>query len=175
MDPTYLFTRYRDANGIDWALLPAVGATPEDIDRAAVKHFRDLAAARGGNALLAKRSDDGLGAPSASATTPPPRSRLAQSRFSGAPRRSRNTCRTTSWCSRIGGIPTKRTGLPPPVALILHALHEQRATLGPAFPLAINALTHRDYFQPGPVYVALEEEGGKKESYGQVARAIVLV
>ena len=73
MDPTYLFTRYRDANGIDWALLPAEGATPADLDPAAVQHFRDLAAAHEAMRYLPSAATTAWCAPWASATTPLPR------------------------------------------------------------------------------------------------------
>lgn len=172
MDPTYLFTRYRDANGIDWALLPAEGATPADLDPAAVQHFRDLAAAHGGDALLAKRSDDGLvRSLGFRDDSPTPLTLGAIALFGRAEAIAKHLpYHQLVFSDRRHTHQTHRTS--GPVASILHALNEQRTTLGPAFPLAINALTHRDYFQPGPVYVALEEERSTVSSPGGLPRGV---
>lgn len=172
MDPTYLFTRYRDANGIDWALLPAEGATPEDIDPAAFQHFRELAAAFGGEARMRQRSDDGIvRALGFRDDSPTPLTLGTIALFGRAPaiqrwlpyhqlviserRRTHQTHRSTA-----------------PLASMLHALTEKRAELGLALPLAINALIHRDYFQPGPVYVALEEDRSTVSSPGGLPRGV---
>ncbi|QYH19006.1 ATP-binding protein [Corynebacterium aquatimens] len=42
MEPAYLFTRYRDANGTDWALTPSAGAGAEDLDPNAIAVYRDM-------------------------------------------------------------------------------------------------------------------------------------
>lgn len=172
MDPTYLFTRYRDANGIDWALLPAEGATPEDIDPAAVQHFRDLAAAHGGEALMRKRSDDGLVRSLGFRDDSPTPLTLGAIALFGRPGAIRRHLpyHQLVFSDRRHTHQTHRSSAP--LASMLHALSEQRTTLGPAFPLAINALTHRDYFQPGPVYVALEEERSTVSSPGGLPRGV---
>lgn len=41
LEPHQLFTRYREASDIDWATLPAHGASWEDIDERAIENFRN--------------------------------------------------------------------------------------------------------------------------------------
>ncbi|MGV0375276.1 RNA-binding domain-containing protein [Corynebacterium hadale] len=172
MDPTYLFTRYRDANGVDWALSPARGAAPDDIDPEAIASFRELAASHGGDALAAQRSDEALlralgfrtdaehpltlGAIALFGRTEAIRTHLPYHQLVFSDRRvSHRTSRSVA-----------------PLATMLSALTEHRAALGPAFPLVINALVHRDYSLPAPVYVALEEDFTSISSPGGLPRGV---
>lgn len=170
MDPAYLFTRYRDANGMDWALTPAAGATLADIDRRAVGAFRatlDDARLRPLEPEPLIRSlgflnDTAepltLGAIALFGTPEAVRRHLPHHQLVIADRRATpRTLRSSA-----------------PLALMLTDLHRNRATLGEAFPLVVNALLHRDYFLPGPVYVSLDADGARVSSPGAAPRGVDL-
>lgn len=169
MDPAYLFTRYRDANGMDWALVGAPGASTSELDPEAIAAFRihtsDERLAQLDDAALTRALgflDDSidpvaLGAIAMFGTPDALRRHLPHHHLTVVDRRTGRTWRGSA-----------------PLALMLADLHSNRQTIGTAFPLVINALLHRDYFMPGPVYVALDSDGATVTSPGAAPRGVDL-
>ncbi|WP_257183212.1 AlbA family DNA-binding domain-containing protein [Corynebacterium cystitidis] len=173
MDPSYLFTRYRDANGIDWARVPAPGATMADLDASVIHAARALAAANQGDALLPELSDDDLvrtlglrddsiepiaiGAILLFGTKDAverylPHHRVVLVDLIG----TRRTIRSTA-----------------PLVTILADLQKQEEKVGPAVKeLIVNALLHRDYTLPGSVYVRSDEKRTTITSPGGLPRGL---
>ena len=172
MDPAYLFTRYRDANGMDWALAPAAGASLADVNPDALNAYRGHVQA----AHLRELDDEALlralGFYNDSAE-PLSLGAIALFGHSDAVRRFLPYHGLTVADRRV------RTGAAPktmrsqaPLALMLDDLSRNAETFGAAYPLVINALLHRDYFMPGPVYVALDQRGAKVTSPGPLPRGV---
>lgn len=170
MDPAYLFTRYRDANGMDWALTPAGEASFEDLDPAAIADYRsmvrdfrlrtldDAPLVRALGFLNDTAEPISLGAVALVGTQSAlrrylPHHQLTVTERRGAPRTVRSSA---------------------PLATMLSDVSRNRATFGDAFELVVNALVHRDYFMPGPVYVALDADGARVTSPGGAPRGVDL-
>ena len=58
MDPAYLFSQYHTANARDWATLPAIGATLDDLDPGEFHRLRRLIAAGPGDRTLSQLDDE---------------------------------------------------------------------------------------------------------------------
>lgn len=58
MDPAYLFSQYNTAHARDWATLPAIDATIEDLDPAEFDRLRRLITAGAGDRLLAQLDNE---------------------------------------------------------------------------------------------------------------------
>lgn len=165
MDPAYLFTRYRDANGIDWALAPATGASDADIDPDAISSYRRLVARFGGDDELAQLSDDAfvrsLGFHDDSAEPV----KLGAIALFGTPEAIARHLpyHQLVVVDRRGPAATHRSASP------LAPMVEGLAGLE-ALPLVLNALMHRDYTLPGAVYVRLEQTRTNVTSPGGMAR-----
>lgn len=170
MDPAYLFTRYRDANGMDWALAPAGGATLGDIDAEAVGAFRATLDDARLRALDPEPLIRSLGFFNDSAE---PLTFGAVALF-GTPEAVRRHLphHQLVIADRRGTPRTLRSSAA--LAPMLADLGRNRARLGAAFPLVINALLHRDYFMPGPVYVSLDADGARVSSPGAAPRGVDL-
>ena len=170
MEPAYLFTRYRDANGMDWALAPAGGAALADLDPRAIGAYRamvkderlrslsDAPLVRALGFLDDSAEPVSLGAVALFGTAEAlrrylPHHQLTVSDRRGAPRTVRSSA---------------------PLAPMLADLRRNEQALGAAFPLVVNALVHRDYFMPGPVYVALDADGARVSSPGGAPRGVDL-
>lgn len=172
MDPAYLFTRYRDANGMDWALAPAAGASLADVNPDAISTYRaHLQAAHlrelGDEALLRA-----LGFYNDSAE-PLSLGAIALFGHSDALQRFLPYHGLTVADRRVRpGATPKTMRSQAPLALMLDDLRRNADTFGAAYPLVINALLHRDYFMPGPVYVALDQRGAKVTSPGPLPRGV---
>ncbi|WP_394281762.1 RNA-binding domain-containing protein [Corynebacterium sp.] len=173
MDPSYLFTRYRDANGIDWARLPTPGATMEDLDPEVIERARAMAASDDGDALLPTLSDDDfirtlgmrddsiepitIGAILLFGTHDAiarhlPHHRMVVVDLVG----TRRTTRTTA-----------------PLVTIFADLQKQEEKLGPAVKqLITNALLHRDYSLPGSIYVRADDTRTTVTSPGGLPRGL---
>lgn len=165
MDPAYLFTRYRDANGIDWALAPAAGATAADIDPEAVAAYRRLSARFGGDAQLASLSGDALTRALGFHDDSAEPVKLGAIALFGTPGAVAKHLpyHQLVVVDRRGPAATHRSSSP------LAPMVEGLAGLE-ALPLAINALLHRDYTLPGAVYVRLEPSRTTVTSPGGMAR-----
>lgn len=175
MDPASVVTRYRDANGMDWALTPARGATFDDVSPRAVDTYRGLLT----DTRLAQLDDEALvralgflddsdhpvslgaillfGTPDAVKRFLPYHVLTVADRRKVDDRPSPTTFRSSA-----------------PLSLMLADLQRNADTFGPALPLVVNALVHRDYFLPGPVYVALNARGAKVSSPGGAPRGVDL-
>lgn len=57
---------------------------------------------------------------------------------------------------------------------MLSDLQRNSDVFGDGLPLVVNALTHRDYFVPQPVYVAIDSQGLRVTSPGGVPRGVNL-
>ena len=170
MEPAYLFTRYRDANGTDWALTPSAGAGTEDLDPNAIAVYRymcqdprlasldDMELVRALGFLDDSIEPVSLGAIALFGTQDALRKHLPYHQVVVADRREA----PRTWRSSA------------PLALTLEAIQRNSEILGPAFPLVINALLHRDYFLPGPVYVGLDADGARVTSPGGAPRGVDL-
>ncbi|WIM67683.1 putative DNA binding domain-containing protein [Corynebacterium breve] len=173
MDPTYLFTRYRDANGIDWARIPATGATEDDLDPAAFDAWRELIAASDGDPVLAELSDDdlvralGLRDDSIEPIT------LGAVLLFGTPDAiARHLPYHRIVFVEVG---TMRRTLRSSAALaiFLNDLHKQSEKLGvPVKELVVNAVTHRDYFLPQAIYVSTDDKRTSVTSPGGFPRGV---
>ncbi len=172
--PAELFTRYRDANGVDWATAPAPGATPADLDPAAFAAYRRLTAAHGGNTALAQRDDDALvralgfrndsehpltlGAVALFGTGEAITRHLPYHQVVIADARSPRT--------------TWRSSAALPVLVENLTTGRGAETVGDALPFALNALVHRDYTLPGAVYIYVDEERRSVTSPGPLPRGM---
>ena len=175
MDPATVVTRYRDANGMDWAQTPALGAAIADVSPRAVDAYRglltDTRLAQLDNEGLIRAlgflddSDDpvALGAIALFGTPDAVRRYLPYHVLTVADRRKTE--------GRLSPATIRSSA---PLAPMLADLKRNADTFGPAFPLVINALTHRDYFLPGAVYVALDDKGAKVSSPGGAPRGVDL-
>lgn len=170
MEPAYLFTRYRDAHGVDWALTPAAGASADGLDPEAIDAYRqlctdprlrnldDASLVRTLGFLDDSAEPVALGAIALFGTADAVRRHLPYHQVVVADRREA----PRTWRSSA------------PLALMLGELHRNAELFGAAFPLVINALLHRDYFLPGPVHVALDAEGARVSSPGAAPRGVNL-
>ncbi|MCP1388465.1 putative DNA binding domain-containing protein [Corynebacterium sp. TA-R-1] len=170
MEPAYLFTRYRDAHGVDWALTPAAGPSADDLDPEAIDAYRqlctdprlrnldDASLVRTLGFLDDSAEPVALGAIALFGTADAVRRHLPYHQVVVADRREA----PRTWRSSA------------PLALMLGELHRNAELFGAAFPLVINALLHRDYFLPGPVHVALDQDGARVASPGAAPRGVDL-
>lgn len=165
MDPAYLFTRYRDANGIDWALAPATGASDTDIDPDAISSYRRLVARFGGDDELAQLSDDALVRSLGFHDDSAEPVKLGAIALFGTPEAIARHLpyHQLVVVDRRGPAATHRSASP------LAPMVEGLAGLE-ALPLVLNALMHRDYTLPGAVYVRLEQTRTNVTSPGGMAR-----
>lgn len=170
MEPAYLFTRYRDANGMDWALTPAAGASLADIDPQAVSAYRAMMRDERLRSLGDAPLIRALGFLDDSAE-PVALGAIALFGTAGALRRYLPHHQLTV-SDRRGTPRTVRSAAP--LAPMLADLQRNERALGAAFPLVVNALVHRDYFMPGPVYVALDADGARVSSPGGAPRGVDL-
>ncbi|WP_115685576.1 RNA-binding domain-containing protein [Corynebacterium senegalense] len=171
LTPPELFTRYRDANGLDWALSPAPGATLADLDPAAFAAYRRLTSAHHGNTALAARDDDALvralgfrndsdtpillGAVALFGTEEALARHLPYHQVVLADTRAPRT----TWRSRA------------PLAVLAENLAASEA-VGDALPFVLNALAHRDYSLPGAVYVHVDAKRRAVTSPGALPRGV---
>ena len=168
MDPAYLFTRYRDANGMDWALVPASGATLDALDPHAIGAYRELLDSE----HLRNIDDEGmLRALGFYNDSPEPVTLGAIALFGhGDALHSFLPYHALTIADRRSTPKTLRSQAP--LALMLSDMHRGADTLGASYPLVVNALLHRDYFMPGPVYVYLDNRGAKVTSPGPLPRGV---
>lgn len=170
MEPAYLFTRYRDANGMDWALSPAGGASMKDLDPRAIATYRAMVNDERLRSLSDAPLVRALGFLDDSAE---PVSLGAVALFGTAEALRRHLPHHQLTVSDRRGTPrTVRSSAP--LAPMLADLKRNEGSLGAAFPLVVNALVHRDYFMPGAVYVALDADGARVSSPGGAPRGVVL-
>ena len=170
MDPAYLFTRYRDANGTDWALTPAPGATLADLNPEAIAEFRTLTS----DSHLQSLDEEGLVRalgfyddslePVALGALALFGEQIALRRFLPHHHLVIADRRATPRTYRSSA----------PLALMLSDLQRNSDVFGDGLPLVVNALTHRDYFVPQPVYVAIDGKGLRVTSPGGVPRGVNL-
>ncbi|WP_291314467.1 RNA-binding domain-containing protein [Corynebacterium sp. UBA2622] len=175
LPPAELFTRYRDANGVDWATSPAAGASPSDLDPGAFAAYRRLTASHGGNSALAQRGDDSLvralgfrndsGEPlslGAILLFGTEESITRHLPFHQVVVADARTPRST-WRSRaaLPVLVERLTGATPGAE-----------TVGNALPFVLNALLHRDYTLPGAIYVHVDEDRRTVTSPGPLPRGI---
>ncbi|MHA2790210.1 RNA-binding domain-containing protein [Corynebacterium sp. S7] len=173
MDPTYLFTRYRDANAVDWARIPVPGLSMSDFAPEAFDAARELASRSNADPIIASLSDDDLlrslgyrndsiepltyGAvllfgKRESLQNHLPYHQLVIADVAEAKRTSRSQA---------------------PLILMLADLQKQGEKLDPPVKeLIINALVHRDYFLPGPVYVYGDKKRATITSPGGLPRGL---
>lgn len=175
MDPATVATRYRDAHGMDWALTPALGATLASISPRAVDAYRglliDTRLAQLDNESLIRAlgflddSDNplSLGALALFGTPEAVRRYLPYHVLTVADRRKAPERPTPTTFRSSASL-----------APMLADLQHNAEMFGQAFPLVVNALLHRDYFLPGPVYVALDDKGAKVSSPGAAPRGVDL-
>lgn len=175
IDPASVVTRYRDANGMDWALAPAIGATLADVSARAVDAYRGLLT----DTRLAQLDDEALVRALGFIDDSDHPVALGAILLFGTPDAVRRFLPyhvlTVADQRKVDGRPSPTTfRSSAPLSLMLADLKRNADTFGPAFPLVVNALLHRDYFLPGPVYVALNTQGAKVTSPGSAPRGIDL-
>lgn len=173
MDPAYLFTRYRDANAVDWARIPVAGVTMDDLSPQAFEAARELAQAPEADSVVASLSDDDLlralgyrndsiepftyGALLLFGTREALQKHLPYHQLVVADvAETKQTTRSSA-----------------PLAVMLGDLHKRREKLDPqVHELIVNALMHRDYFLPGPVYVYSDAKRVTVTSPGGLPRGL---
>lgn len=170
MDPAFLFTRYRDAHGMDWALVPAAGATLDSLDPMAIAAYRDACT----NDRIRSLDDASLLRSLGFLNDSVEPVTLGAIALFGTPDALRKYLpfHQVVVSDRRQAPRTWRSSAP--LALMLADLKRNEATFSQAFPLVINALLHRDYFLPAPVYVALDEDGARVSSPGAAPRGVDL-
>lgn len=172
MDPAYLFTRYRDANGMDWALAPASGASLADLDKRAIESYRQVLRASHLQELDDQSLLRAIGFYNDSAD-PVTLGAIALFGHGDALRTFLPYHALTVADRRVHpGNTSKTVRSQAPLGLMLADVYRNAATFSAAYPLVINALLHRDYFLPGPVYVSLQQRGAKVVSPGGLPRGI---
>lgn len=170
MDPAYLFTRYRDANGADWALTPAPGATLADLNPEATAAFRELT----NDAHLQSLDDEGLVRALGFYDDSPEAVALGAIALFGGPIALRRFLphHQLVIADRRATPRTHRSTAP--LALMLSDLQRNSDAFGDGLALIVNALTHRDFFVPQPVYVAVDDQGLRVTSPGGAPRGVNL-
>ncbi|WP_156802620.1 RNA-binding domain-containing protein [Corynebacterium lubricantis] len=173
MDPTYLFTRYRDANAVDWARIPVPGLSMSDLAPEAFDTARVLVSETNADPIIASLSDDdllrSLGYRNDSIE---PMTYGAVLLFGTREALQHHLPSHQLVVADVAG--TKRTSRSQaPLAVMLADLHKRREKLDPPVTeLIINALAHRDYFLPGPVYVYGDQKRTTVTSPGGLPRGL---
>ena len=172
--PAELFTRYRDANGVDWATTPAPGATVADLDPGAFAAYRRLTAAHGGNTALAQRGDDALiRALGFRNDSEHPLTLGALVLFGTEEAISRHLpYHQVVIADARPPRATFRSRAALPVIIENLTTGRGAETVGNALPFALNALVHRDYTLPGAVYIHVDEERRSVTSPGPLPRGM---
>jgi len=170
MDPAYLFTRYRDANGTDWALTPAPGATLAALNPEAIDAFREVT----NDTHLQSLDDEGLVRALGFYDDSPEPVALGAIALFGEQSALRRFLphHHLVIADRRATPRTHRSSAP--LARMLSDLQRNSDVFADGLPLVVNALTHRDYSVPQPVYVALYDQGLRVTSPGGAPRGVDL-
>lgn len=173
MGPAYLFTRYRDANAIDWARTPLPGLRADDLDLAAFKAARELMARTSG-ALAALDDDDLLRTLGFRNDSPAPYTYGALLIFGKRKALERHLPHhRVIIADERGSASTTRTNAP--LAHLARELYSRDSTVpAEVRELVVNALVHRDYALPGPVSVYLGPQRTTVSSPGGAPRGVQL-
>lgn len=196
MDPAYLFSQYHTAHARDWATLPAIGATLDDLDPSEFNRLRKLIAASPGDKTLSQLDDEeilrGMGLYDDSAD---PVKLGAVLLFGTLPALARWIPNHEVLLQIFAGTAVKvnfRTR--GPLFQVMEEIadriepyrHEDEITVGilriglvnlperASREAVANALVHRDYTMLGPVQIRLDDDEFRVTSPGGLPRPVTL-